>query len=542
MKQKAILIVGMHRSGTSALTRVLNLLGADLGPDLLGAFPSNEKGHWESLRIIRAHEDILESLDSCWDDIGSMPDGWVEGIIDSVHVQTILSYIRQNFPNSTTWAVKDPRLGRLLPLWKKILDHLDCEPFYVNIIRHPHEVALSLQKRDDIPFEKGGLLWVSHVLSAQKHTEGCKRAFIDYETLLNDWRHAISSLEEQLGFTFPPRTEQTIQQIESFLDPALRHHVASSGNPETIPCLSDYVMETYLVLMNGIRNGVYDFAESLRPLEESFTRDLERFPYNELIRLNRQVINWKINTSANSSAVGGSRVFIDTGHGFDKTLYKVIDEPCEKSSLIFPLNEYSPVKALRFSPINSPCVVRIGATRLITAAKESVPVGLSTHNGVMETGSTYYFATREPFIDLNVDSMDGPIEGLEITANYVAVGHEALLECIAAWRGVAEILEAQQMSQDSKIRFLGQNIHDLSETIGLKEEFIVRLEQSIETGKNEMEKLIAFSEDQRNQIHALSTTIHNIHNSIIWKLTLPVMRLLSLFRYGFRKKPGPSLK
>jgi hypothetical protein len=534
MKQKVIIIVGMHRSGTSALTRVLNLLGVELGPDLLGAFPSNEKGHWESLNIIRAHQDILESLDSCWDDIGPLPDGWVERIIDSCSVQAILSYIRRNFADSRIWAVKDPRLGRLLPLWKKILVHLDCEPFYVNIIRHPHEVALSLHKRDNMPLGKGGLLWLNHVLSAQKHTEGCKRAFLTYESLLNDWRRTIGSLEEQLGFSFPLQTGQTARQIESFLDPALRHHVASSGNRGPIHCLPNYVKETYLILMNGIRDGVYDFAESLRPMEESFTRDLNRFPYDEFIRLNRQVINWKGRSNTGFSVFYESRLLIDIGNGFDKTLYSVIDEPCDKSSLIFPLHEYSPIKALRFLPDMAPCVVRIGEARIVTAARESIPVGLSTHNGVLETDSKYYFATQEPFIDLNLELVNEPVECLEITMNYITIGYEALLECIDAWRGVAQILKAQKMSQKFKMWSLNKNIHELTKTIDFNEECIVRLEQSIETGKSEMEKLIKFSEDQRNQIHALSTTIQKIHNSIIWKLTLPAIRLFNLLRQGWR--------
>ena len=73
---KVICVLGMHRSGTSVISRVLNLLGAELGIDLLPAGPYNERGFWENLKFTRIHDKLLQQLGSSWDDMGPLPDGW----------------------------------------------------------------------------------------------------------------------------------------------------------------------------------------------------------------------------------------------------------------------------------------------------------------------------------------------------------------------------------------------------------------------------------------------------------------------------------
>ena len=71
-----VLVLGMHRSGTSALSRVLNLLGCDLPKTLMSAHPSNEAGHWESLLISHLNDEILGSAGSEWHDWLAFNPGW----------------------------------------------------------------------------------------------------------------------------------------------------------------------------------------------------------------------------------------------------------------------------------------------------------------------------------------------------------------------------------------------------------------------------------------------------------------------------------
>jgi len=74
---EAIIVLGMHRSGTSALTRTLNLLGCDISSQLRPPWPdNNETGFWEPLDISEMHEEMLRSVGSSWDDVSELPRLW----------------------------------------------------------------------------------------------------------------------------------------------------------------------------------------------------------------------------------------------------------------------------------------------------------------------------------------------------------------------------------------------------------------------------------------------------------------------------------
>src|SRR5215469_9555194 len=77
-ERRAVFVLGMHRSGTSAVTRVLNLLGVELGTGLMAASPDNERGYWEHLGIVQEHDQLLEALGSSWDDVRALPPDWTK--------------------------------------------------------------------------------------------------------------------------------------------------------------------------------------------------------------------------------------------------------------------------------------------------------------------------------------------------------------------------------------------------------------------------------------------------------------------------------
>ena len=69
-QRTCLLVLGMHRSGTSAITRIFNLMGAEPPKQLLDAGPSNEAGHWEPERLVLLHDQMLEEAGSSWRDCG----------------------------------------------------------------------------------------------------------------------------------------------------------------------------------------------------------------------------------------------------------------------------------------------------------------------------------------------------------------------------------------------------------------------------------------------------------------------------------------
>ncbi|MGL4463498.1 MAG: sulfotransferase family protein, partial [Planctomycetia bacterium] len=145
--KNALLVLGMHRSGTSALTRVMSLLGVDLPTNLLPANEGNETGHWESSEIVAVHDEMLEALGSSWDDPLALPPVWFDSDAAEPYRRRLLELLRRDFADVDSFVVKDPRICRFVGFWTKLLADFDARPRFVLPLRHPLEVAASLKKR-----------------------------------------------------------------------------------------------------------------------------------------------------------------------------------------------------------------------------------------------------------------------------------------------------------------------------------------------------------------------------------------------------------
>lgn len=221
----ALLVLGMHRSGTSALTRVLNLLGVELGDRLMEAGPDNPLGFWEHADVVAVHEALLAALERSWDDPRPLSDGWLDSRAAREAHEALIAIVRRDFGASRLWAVKDPRLCRLMPLWRRLLAEIGIEPRVVLVSRHPSEVAGSLQRRDGLPVAIGELLWARYLLDAVRGSEGCRRGMLAYQDLLHDWRGAVARIDQALDLALAPDARQA-KEIATFLSPQLRHHRA----------------------------------------------------------------------------------------------------------------------------------------------------------------------------------------------------------------------------------------------------------------------------------------------------------------------------
>ncbi len=216
----AILILGMHRSGTSALTGALALLGVELGQDLLPPAPDNPKGFFEHQRIWRVHQELLEALGSEWDDLRPLPTGWLQHPATQEAAQKLQAIIKDEFSENFLWAIKDPRLSRLLPIWQRILTSRPAKA--IILLRDPREAASSLMARDGLSAGHALGLWMRYNLDAIQHTNGMARAVVCYHDLLYDWEKEVTSLRNQIGLNLPILSEQTHHAVSLFLEQGLR--------------------------------------------------------------------------------------------------------------------------------------------------------------------------------------------------------------------------------------------------------------------------------------------------------------------------------
>lgn len=227
----AIVVVGMHRSGTSALARVLSLLGAALPRNLNPAGLGNEIGHWEPEAAVRLNDQILDLAESPVNDVQGPAGEWLQRPEALVFVDRLADLIADEYGDDPLFVLKDPRIALLFPLWRVALGRLKIRCAAVVISRNPVEVALSLAKRQGVagdwqswPLERGGLLWLRYNLAAEEYTRGVDRAFCDYPKLLEDWRSVVRRLGDELNVTWPKSIPDAASEIDGFLSRDLRHH------------------------------------------------------------------------------------------------------------------------------------------------------------------------------------------------------------------------------------------------------------------------------------------------------------------------------
>lgn len=221
-----IFVLGMHRSGTSAVARVLNLLGVSLGGRLLPAAPDNPRGFWEHEDAVGIHERLLDALDRTWDDPRALPDDWMASRHAQVARTELATFIQGEFGGCRVWGVKDPRLCRFLPLWRSVLEGCGVSQRALVVARHPSEVAASLRARNGLNPLLGQWAWARHVADLAKGSEGLRRHVLDYGELLDDWRAATSRAAAALGIALPADAGAE-SAVSSFLAPSERHHRAT---------------------------------------------------------------------------------------------------------------------------------------------------------------------------------------------------------------------------------------------------------------------------------------------------------------------------
>lgn len=255
--RRALLILGMHRSGTSAVTRVVNMLGADIGHDLIPAAHDNPTGFWEHAGVVRINEELLQDLGRTWYDMREMPTGWMESEAGLKALERADHLVRRDFANSRLCAVKDPRMCLTAGIWVKAFRDAGFEVHCLFVIRDPREVVDSLHQRNNWPRAPLYLMWVQYLLEAEAGTRDCRRAMVVYEQILTDWRERMERIGNALHLAWPAELDSVAGDVGQFLDPAMRHH--KSMPPEepvehdemVVPTLAEKLYNECMGLAHG---------------------------------------------------------------------------------------------------------------------------------------------------------------------------------------------------------------------------------------------------------------------------------------------------
>ena len=196
-----VFVLGMHRSGTSATAAALAEFGFALGDELVPAAVDNPEGYFEHADAVRINEALLHGLNSGWEDIRAMPPEWLQSDAAGEAVAAIGERMLPFFRGRIPWALKDPRMCRVFPLWRQALVAKGIAPACLIAIRHPDEVASSLARRDGFAADYSHVLWLRHVLESLRAAEGLPLEVVDYGTLVADRGKALREALVRLGFS-----------------------------------------------------------------------------------------------------------------------------------------------------------------------------------------------------------------------------------------------------------------------------------------------------------------------------------------------------
>ena len=224
MASRAVCVVGMHRSGTSAVARGVSALSVDLGDNFFDLQPDNPTGYWEDKTIVGINQRVLEELKLKWDDAAPIArDRFMHHRIRLLRLKAV-RYFNEHFTARPLWGFKDPRTIRLLPFWVDALHDCSAEDAYVVAIRHPLSVAASLFRRQEITREKAERLWLAHNVPFLHELRGKPLAVVDYDLLMQEPRAQLERIARKIGLRPEDGNSPAIEHFAGeFLDERLRH-------------------------------------------------------------------------------------------------------------------------------------------------------------------------------------------------------------------------------------------------------------------------------------------------------------------------------
>ena len=224
-----VCILGPPRSGTSLTTRILSLLGVELGSQssLETKDMHNPKGYFEQRRIHAINERFLahigysyDHIGADWDGLPDLPAEW-QAAPELLDLRSeALDYVNSEFGGHELWGWKDPRTVFTLPFWQWVLPSMR----YVICIRNPVDTARSIKRFVRCSFERGLHLWAMYLYSAMRYTDERPRLFIDVGAWASDWRPEFERLADFIGRPELGDNAQVLAAVEAAIDPGLWHH------------------------------------------------------------------------------------------------------------------------------------------------------------------------------------------------------------------------------------------------------------------------------------------------------------------------------
>ena len=249
-----IFVLGMHRSGTSALTGMLVQAGFTAPSDLMPANIANPKGYWESLGIMGINEGFLAEMESHWSSSLPLPAGWSESISARKWRTSLINLISEVFGEAQLPTIKDPRFCTLIMGLEPWLESRLINTSFIIPIRHPLEVANSLLQAQGIDLYKALRLWIKSIFMTEQATRGYRRKFISFDVLIQDPANCLEACLQLVESAADPESKVSMVDDQNAIRPKINHQ-ATAFIDKCLKRQQPIVADEYLFKASSIYNS-----------------------------------------------------------------------------------------------------------------------------------------------------------------------------------------------------------------------------------------------------------------------------------------------
>jgi hypothetical protein len=234
-RRSIVMVLGMHRSGTSLCSHILSMLGVDMA-DVIGVDRGSDRGHWERWEIVEFHDRILALFNRGY--FGPFHDfplpvaWWADPRVVQIR-REIVAFVEKRMSRAP-FGFKDPRTVRLMPLWHQIFLELKLAPRIVLCLRNPAQVDRSLQARDGLAPGIGEHRWLVYMMDFFRFAGAHEFCVLEYERWFDEPRANLKKLTSLLGLEWQHSEADLDLVLAEIVDPALRHDEADrrgAGQP-----------------------------------------------------------------------------------------------------------------------------------------------------------------------------------------------------------------------------------------------------------------------------------------------------------------------
>jgi hypothetical protein len=244
-----VLVLGMHRSGTSAVTGVLTKLGADKPKHLMPANPQNERGFFESVPFMEFHDELLASAGTRWNDWRIFNPSWYSSPVAAQLRRQAIALFEKEFEGSALPILKDPRVCRFMPFWFDVLREMNATAHVVMPIRSPLDVAQSLKVHHGLSLTYGLLMWLRHTIDAEWQSRSSLRSIFTWREFRGDWRSVCDRIAVETKLSWPRQSDRVGHEIDQFLTKDLVHHETDDAALAVHSAVHEWTLRTYEALV-----------------------------------------------------------------------------------------------------------------------------------------------------------------------------------------------------------------------------------------------------------------------------------------------------